>query len=79
MKYSFKQLYDWAVAEAGPEQDNILQRYGELIVEKCSTICENTGENLQYSYEPDKAQVAENTAKICSKQINAWFAFESKR
>jgi hypothetical protein len=50
-----------------------LERFAELIVRECASICEINGQSYKYSFTPAKARLAESTSNHCAMMINKHF------
>lgn len=52
------------------------QKFAELIVKECASICELNGQSYKHSFTPMKAQLAESTSKYCGGLIKRTFGVE---
>lgn len=53
-----------------------LEKFAELIVRECASICEINGQSYKYSFTPAKAQLAESTSNHCGIMIKKHFGVE---
>jgi hypothetical protein len=53
-----------------------LEKFAELIVKECASICEINGSTYKYSFTPAKAMLAESTSKYCGTMIKKHFGVE---
>ena len=56
--------------------DHELEKFAELIVRECASICELESQTYKYSFTSAKAQLAESTAKYCGTMIKKYFGVE---
>lgn len=61
---------DGTVAE-GKSVD--LEKFAELIVQECASICELNGQSYKHSFTPVKAKLAESTSVYCGTLIKKHF------
>jgi hypothetical protein len=52
------------------------EKFAELIVQECASICELNGQSYKYSFTPAKAQLAESTSNHCGLMIKKHFGVE---
>jgi hypothetical protein len=65
-----KQAYD-------PEYGFIIpEKFAELIVNQCASICELNGQSYTHSFTPAKARLAESTSNHCAMMIKKHFGVE---
>jgi hypothetical protein len=50
-----------------------LEKFAELIVKDCASICEINGQSYKHSFTPAKARLAESTSNHCAMMINKHF------
>jgi hypothetical protein len=53
-----------------------LQKFAELIVRECASLCEINGNTYKYSFTPAKAMLAESASKYCGTMIKKHFGVE---
>lgn len=53
-----------------------LNRFAELIVRECASICELNGQSYTHSFTPAKARLAESTSNHCGLMIKKHFGVE---
>jgi hypothetical protein len=53
------------------------QKFAELIVKECASICELNGQSYTHSFTPAKARLAESTSNHCAMMIKKHFRVES--
>jgi hypothetical protein len=53
-----------------------IEKFAELIVAECASICEINGQTYKYSFTPAKAQLAESTSNHCGLMIKEHFGVE---
>jgi hypothetical protein len=51
-------------------------RFAELIVKECASLCEINGSTYKYSFTPAKAMLAESASKYCGTMIKKHFGVE---
>jgi hypothetical protein len=54
----------------------IFQKFAELIVRDCASICELNGQSYTHSFTPAKARLAESTSNYCGLMIKRHFGVE---
>jgi len=52
------------------------EKFAELIVKDCASICEINGQSYKHSFTPAKARLAESTSNHCAMMINKHFGVE---
>jgi hypothetical protein len=52
------------------------EKFAEMIVKECASICEINGQTYKYSFTPAKARLAESTSNHCAMMINKHFGVE---
>jgi hypothetical protein len=52
------------------------EKFAELIVRECASICEINGLSYKHSFTPAKAKLAESTSNHCAMMINKHFGVE---
>jgi hypothetical protein len=52
------------------------EKFAELIIKECASICEINGNTYMYSFTPAKARLAESTSKYCGTMIKKHFGVE---
>ena len=52
------------------------QKFAELIVRDCASICELNGQSYTHSFTPAKARLAESTSNYCGLMIKRHFGVE---
>ena len=52
------------------------QKFAELIIQDCASLCEIESRSYTYSFTPAKARLAESTAKHCGTIIKRHFGVE---
>ena len=58
------------------ELDVFLEKFAELIVKECASICELNGQSYTHSFTPAKARLAESTSNHCGLMIKKHFGVE---
>jgi hypothetical protein len=53
-----------------------LEKFAELIVKECASICELNGQSYTHSFTPAKARLAESTSNHCGLMIKKHFGVE---
>jgi hypothetical protein len=53
-----------------------IEKFAELIVQECASLCEIESRSYTYSFKPAKARLAESTAKHCGTIIKRHFGVE---
>jgi hypothetical protein len=53
-----------------------IEKFAELIIKECASICEINGNTYMYSFTPAKARLAESTSKYCGTMIKKHFGVE---
>lgn len=56
-----------------PTCSMIGEKFAELIVRECASICELNGKSYQHSFTPAKARLAESTSVFCGELIKKHF------
>ena len=59
--------------DCGPGYVYKMEKFAELIVQECASICELNGQSYKYSFTPAKAQLAESTSNHCGLMIKKHF------
>jgi hypothetical protein len=63
-----------------PEQvgmyPQLMEKFAELIVKECASICELNGQSYTHSFTPAKARLAESTSNHCGLMIKKHFGVE---
>ena len=52
------------------------EKFAELIIQECASICELNGESYKHSFTPMKARLTESTSVYCSQLIKKHFGVE---
>jgi len=52
------------------------EKFAELIIKECASICEINGNTYMYSFTPVKAMLAESASKYCGTMIKKHFGVE---
>jgi len=52
------------------------EKFAELIVRECASICELNGQSYTHSFTPAKARLAESTSNHCGLMIKKHFGVE---
>jgi len=52
------------------------EKFAELIIRDCASLCEIQSRSYTYSFTPAKARLAESTAQHCATIINRHFGVE---
>jgi hypothetical protein len=63
---------EWGYFFSGDE----LEKFAELIVRECASICELNGQSYTHSFTPAKARLAESTSNHCGLMIKKHFGVE---
>ena len=50
-----------------------LEKFAELIIQECASICELNGQSYTHSFTPAKARLAESTSNHCAMMIKKHF------
>ena len=53
-----------------------IEKFAELIVIECASICEINGQSYKHSFTPAKARLAESTSNHCAVAIKEHFGVE---
>ena len=53
-----------------------LEKFAELLVRDCASICEINGQSYKHSFTPAKARLAESTSNHCAIMIKRHFGVE---
>lgn len=53
-----------------------IEKFAELIIQECASICELNGESYKHSFTPAKARLAESTSVYCGTLIKKHFGVE---
>jgi len=53
-----------------------IEKFAELIVRECASICELNGQSYTHSFTPAKARLAESTSNHCGLMIKKHFGVE---
>jgi hypothetical protein len=53
-----------------------LEKFTELIVRECASICELNGQSYTHSFTPAKARLAESTSNHCGLMIKKHFGVQ---
>jgi hypothetical protein len=56
--------------------DAYMEKFAELIVRECASICELNGQSYTHSFTPAKARLAESTSNHCATMIKKHFGVE---
>ena len=51
----------------------VMEKFAELIVRECASICELNGQSYTHSFTPAKARLAESTSNHCGLMIKKHF------
>ena len=54
-----------------------IEKFAELIVRECASICELNGQSYKHSFTPMKARLAESTSVYCGELIKRHFGVEN--
>ena len=57
-------------------QKRYSEKFAELIVKECASICELNGQSYKHSFTPAKAKLAESTSVYCGTLIKKHFGVE---
>ena len=57
-------------------ESKLYEKFAELIVKECASICEINGQSYKHSFTPAKARLAESTSNHCAMMINKHFGVE---
>jgi hypothetical protein len=60
----------------GDTREYFAEKFAELIVKDCASICEINGQSYKHSFTPAKARLAESTSNHCAMMINKHFGVE---
>jgi hypothetical protein len=52
------------------------EKFAELIVKECASICELNGQSYKHSFTPAKARLAESTSKYCGELVKRYFGIK---
>jgi hypothetical protein len=52
------------------------EKFAELIIKECASLCEINGSTYKYSFTPAKAMLAESASKYCGTMIKKHFGVE---
>lgn len=71
----FKVLYDIAVATVpdGASQEEIAQRFGELVADDCATLCVGAAVHYELSFDEVEGAIGIRAANFCEKLIKNYF------
>lgn len=69
-------LGDYSQDDYWPFFTEELEKFAELIVKECASICEINGQSYKHSFTPAKARLAESTSNHCAMMINKHFGVE---
>ena len=88
MNERIRELYDqataWALHNYPPPvnpfkwEDARSEKFAELIVKDCASICELNGQSYKHSFTPAKAKLAESTSVYCGTLIKKHFGVEEE-
>ena len=53
-----------------------LEKFAELLIKDCASICEINGQSYKYSFTPARARLAESTSNHCGLMIKKHFGVE---
>jgi len=68
--------YDPATMMTERVQEFDKEKFAELIVQECASICELNGQSYTHSFTPAKARLAESTSNHCGLMIKKHFGVE---
>lgn len=74
-----EQAMGWVPNMADPDTKIRLlnaEKFAELIVRECASICELNGHSYKHSFTPAKARLAESTSNHCGLMIKKHFGVE---
>ena len=54
-------------------QGDNFQKFAELLIKDCASICEINGQSYKYSFTPARARLAESTSNHCGLMIKKHF------
>jgi len=57
-------------------QGDNFQKFAELLIKDCASICEINGQSYKYSFTPARARLAESTSNHCGLMIKKHFGVE---
>ena len=55
-----------------------MEKFAELLVRECASICEINGQSYKHSFTPARAQLAESTSNYCATMITKHFGVENE-
>jgi hypothetical protein len=64
------------VKEFDQEDIDFCEKFAELIIKECASLCEINGSTYKYSFTPAKAMLAESASKYCGTMIKKHFGVE---
>ena len=67
---------DPRIARAHKAMEEGMEKFAELIVRECASICELNGQSYTHSFTPAKARLAESTSNHCGLMIKKHFGVE---
>lgn len=59
-----------------PYSKDFVEKFAELLIRECASLCEIESRSYTYSFTPAKAKLAESTAKHCDTIIKRHFGVE---
>ena len=75
--YETKDAIDFLYNPVSKQQRELqLEKFAELIVKECASICEFNGQSYTHSFTPAKARLAESTSNHCGLMIKKHFGVE---
>jgi hypothetical protein len=77
MNERIRELAEQASKEVFPINSiAFMEKFAELIVKECASICELNGQSYTHSFTPAKARLAESTSNHCGLMIKKHFGVE---
>jgi hypothetical protein len=67
-------MHDFVLEAMGIGEE--FEKFAELIVQECASICELNGQSYTHSFTPAKARLAESTSNHCGLMIKKHFGVE---
>ncbi len=66
-------VWEWASDDVLDTKNMDAEKFAELLIQECASICEINGQTYQYSFTPAKARLAESTSNHCATMIKEHF------
>jgi hypothetical protein len=77
IKLLAEQSYDTVEYNYAPSKEFFnKQKFAELIIKECASLCEINGSTYKYSFTPARAMLAESASKYCGTMIKKHFGVE---